>query len=211
MVVGTVHEAREPGAWQRVFATREGLTGGPLATGGVIRPGDQFVALPHPSALRRDVEIRYGARAMVVPVLDVGPWNADDPYWSNGQAPGGRAWTRHLSHPRQPGGHRPVGRHLCHAWAARQRFRRVALRPPRLHSVAAADGRRPLKRNCGDRPKAKAKARQGKKKKKKKKEGKARQGQGQGQRRKRCNVNRGQRRLPRFIGNALAPIVRGLI
>ena len=87
LVVWTVHEARKPGPWQRVFATREGLTGGRLATGGIIRPGDEFVALPHPSALRRDVEIRYGARAMVVPVLDVGPWNVDDAYWSNGQRP----------------------------------------------------------------------------------------------------------------------------
>src|SRR5215468_10424926 len=87
VLVATIHEAREPGPWQRVFATREGLTGGRLATGGIIRPGDRFVALPHPSALRRDVEIRYQGRALVVPVLDVGPWNVDDDYWSNGQRP----------------------------------------------------------------------------------------------------------------------------
>ena len=43
LVVWTVHEARKPGPWQRVFATREGLTGGRLATGGIIRPGDRFV------------------------------------------------------------------------------------------------------------------------------------------------------------------------
>jgi hypothetical protein len=87
LVIWTVHEARKPGPWQRVFATREGLTGGRLATGGTIHPGDHFVALPHPSALRRDVELRYGARVLVVPVLDVGPWNVDDDYWSNGQRP----------------------------------------------------------------------------------------------------------------------------
>lgn len=87
LLVWTVHEARKPGPWQRVFATREGLVGSRLATGGLIRAGDQFVALPHPSALRRDVELRYGGRALVVPVLDVGPWNIDDPYWSNGQRP----------------------------------------------------------------------------------------------------------------------------
>src|SRR4051812_3441889 len=87
LLVWTVREALEPGPWQRVFATREGLTGGRLATGGIIRSGDQFVALPHPSALRRDVELRYGGRALVVPVLDVGPWNVDDAYWSNGQRP----------------------------------------------------------------------------------------------------------------------------
>ena len=45
------------------------------------------MALPHRSALRRDVELRYGGRALVVPVLDVGPWNTDDDYWSNGQRP----------------------------------------------------------------------------------------------------------------------------
>jgi hypothetical protein len=87
LVVWTVGEARKPGPWQRVFATREGLTGGRLATGGIIRPGDLFVALPHPSALRRDVELRYGTRALVVPVLDVGPWNTGDAYWSSGQRP----------------------------------------------------------------------------------------------------------------------------
>jgi hypothetical protein len=87
LVVWTVHEARKPGPWQRVFATREGLTGGRLATGGIIQPGDRFVALPHPSALHRDVEIRYQGRALVVPVLDVGPWNTDDDYWSSGQRP----------------------------------------------------------------------------------------------------------------------------
>jgi len=87
LLVWTVHEARKPGPWQRVFATREGLTGRRLATGGIIQPGDRFVALPHPSALRRDVEIRYGGRALVVPVMDVGPWNTDDDYWSNGQRP----------------------------------------------------------------------------------------------------------------------------
>src|SRR4249919_2864808 len=74
-------EAMRPGPWQRVFATREGLTGGRLACGDVIRDGAMFVALPHRSALRRDVEIRYRDRVTVVPVLDVGPWNTDDAYW----------------------------------------------------------------------------------------------------------------------------------
>jgi hypothetical protein len=87
LVIWSVREARKPGPWQRVFATREGLTGGRLATGGIIRAGDQFVALPHPSALRRDVEVRYGSRALVVPVLDVGPWNTDDDYWSDTRRP----------------------------------------------------------------------------------------------------------------------------
>lgn len=87
LLVWTIRETRQPGPWQHVFATREGLPGGRLATGGIIRPGDHFVALPHPSALRRDVEIRYQGRALVVQVMDVGPWNVDDDYWSNGQRP----------------------------------------------------------------------------------------------------------------------------
>jgi len=87
VVTWTVREALQPGPWQRVFATREGLTGRRLATGAVIQPGDRFVALPHPCALRRDVEIRFQGRALVVPVLDVGPWNTDDDYWSSGQRP----------------------------------------------------------------------------------------------------------------------------
>jgi hypothetical protein len=70
LVIWTVHEARKPGPWQRI-----------------IRASDQFVALPHRSALRRDVEIRYGGRALVVPVMDVGPWNTDDDYWSTGLRP----------------------------------------------------------------------------------------------------------------------------
>ncbi len=80
-------EAMRPGPWQRVFATREGLTGRRLACGDVIHDGAMFVALPHRSALRRDVEIRYRDRVTVVPVLDVGPWNTDDAYWESGQRP----------------------------------------------------------------------------------------------------------------------------
>jgi len=82
-----VREARRPGPWQRVFATREGLTGHKLACGDVIRDGAMFVALPHRSALHRDVEIRYRDRIAVVPVLDVGPWNTEDAYWETGARP----------------------------------------------------------------------------------------------------------------------------
>ena len=39
LLIWTIHEGRKPGPWQRVFATREGLTGGRLATGGIIRTG----------------------------------------------------------------------------------------------------------------------------------------------------------------------------
>ena len=81
------YEAAQPGPWQRVLATREGLVGRKLACGDVIRPGDLFVALPHPAALRKNVELRYGNRTLVVPVLDVGPWNVDDDYWTTGRRP----------------------------------------------------------------------------------------------------------------------------
>jgi len=53
----------------------------------IIRPGDRFVALPDRHALGRDVEIRYRDRVVVVPVLDVGPWNVDDPYWDHDARP----------------------------------------------------------------------------------------------------------------------------
>jgi hypothetical protein len=81
------YQAAQPGPWQRVLATREGLVGRRLACGGVIQAGDLFVALPHPAALRKDVELRYGTRTLVVPVRDVGPWNVDDDYWTTGRRP----------------------------------------------------------------------------------------------------------------------------
>jgi len=81
------YQAAQPGPWQRVLATREGLVGRRLACGDLIRPGDLFVALPHPAALRKDVELRYGTRTLVVPVRDVGPWNVNDDYWTTGRRP----------------------------------------------------------------------------------------------------------------------------
>jgi hypothetical protein len=83
----TIHNARLPGPWQRVLATREGMIGALTATQMVIRADSRFVALPHPDALHRTVEVRYGARAVVVPVLDVGPWNIDDDYWEHDARP----------------------------------------------------------------------------------------------------------------------------
>ncbi len=89
IAVGTwaAYEAAQPGPWQQVLATREGLVGQKLACGDVIRPGDLFVALPHPAALRKNVELRFGGRTLVVPVLDVGPWNVNDDYWTTGRRP----------------------------------------------------------------------------------------------------------------------------
>jgi hypothetical protein len=83
----TVYSARQPGDWQRVLATREGDIGHLTSSRTVIRPDSRFVALPHPRALGRMVEVRYRERAIVVPVLDVGPWNIDDAYWERDARP----------------------------------------------------------------------------------------------------------------------------
>ncbi len=83
----TIHAAWQPSPWQRVYATREGEIGKRTATGQVIAPASLFVALPHPAALGKHVEVRYRQRALVVPVLDVGPWNVDDAYWATSRRP----------------------------------------------------------------------------------------------------------------------------
>jgi len=87
LVAWTIHDARQPGDWQHVFATREGLVGHRTSSMLVIKPDSMFVALPHRSALGKSVEVRYGDRTVVVPVLDVGPWNIDDAYWEAGDRP----------------------------------------------------------------------------------------------------------------------------
>jgi len=53
----TVHSARQPGTWQHVLATREGDIGGLTSSRTVIRADSMFVALPHPRALGRSVEM----------------------------------------------------------------------------------------------------------------------------------------------------------
>jgi hypothetical protein len=95
----TVRAALQPSPWQRVYATREGEIGKRTSTGLIIKPESLFVALPHPRALGKSVEVRYGARALVVPVLDVGPWNIDDAYWVDSRRP---ASERSLGHYRTP-------------------------------------------------------------------------------------------------------------
>jgi len=85
--VWTIHNVRQPGTWQHVFATREGLIGGITSSRTIIRADSRFVALPHTRALGRLVEVRYHERAVVVPVLDVGPWNIDDAYWEHDERP----------------------------------------------------------------------------------------------------------------------------
>lgn len=92
-----IYEWRQPGPWQRVFATREGQIGDVTATRLRIRSDSRFVALPDRSALGKRVEVRHGDRRVVVEVLDVGPWNIDDAYWERGERPAaerGRGWFR---------------------------------------------------------------------------------------------------------------------
>jgi len=104
VIVFTVRQAMQPGPWQRVFATREGLVGRRVASGEIIAPGAMFVALPHRSALRRSVEVRYRERSLVVPVLDVGPWNVDDAYWSAGERPAAERGRGAFRKPANPAG-----------------------------------------------------------------------------------------------------------
>jgi hypothetical protein len=93
-----------PSPWQRVYATREGLVGQRTATGHLIGAASMFVALPHPGALGKHVEIRYGTRDIVVPVLDVGPWNTDDAYWTTGRRPAAERGQGRYRTPTNPAG-----------------------------------------------------------------------------------------------------------
>lgn len=67
----------------RVRATAEGLIGGRTASGLIIRPYTEGVALPHRSALGQKTSLVYLAngRQTSARVVDVGPWNIDDAYW----------------------------------------------------------------------------------------------------------------------------------
>jgi hypothetical protein len=96
--------AMAPSPWQRVYATREGLIGKRTATGHLIGAESLFVALPHPGALGKHVEIRHGTRAIVAPVLDVGPWNTDDDYWMSGRRPAAERGQGRYRTPTNPAG-----------------------------------------------------------------------------------------------------------
>lgn len=72
----------------RLWATREGLVGRTTASGHLIVPNDQFVALPSRSALNKLVTVAYKGKSTTVPVLDIGPWNRDDAWWESGSARG---------------------------------------------------------------------------------------------------------------------------
>jgi hypothetical protein len=73
----------------RVYATREGLVGGMTTSEHIIIPNDHFVALPSYRYVSSNggreylVALRYGGRAVVVPVWDVGPINHHDDYWND--------------------------------------------------------------------------------------------------------------------------------
>ena len=104
-IVGwSIYSRRQPGSWQHVFATREGMIGSLTSSRTIIGPDDRFVALPDRSALGRDVEIRYRGRVLVVPVLDVGPWNVDDPYWERDARPASERGRGAYRTPANPAG-----------------------------------------------------------------------------------------------------------
>ena len=70
-----------------VFATRIGLVGKITASGIKITEDLVFAALPSRSALFRIVEVRWQRNVIICPVLDVGPWSADDEYWKKSGIP----------------------------------------------------------------------------------------------------------------------------
>lgn len=41
------------------------------------------MALPDPSALWHTVAVLYQGRVVLAPVLDIGPWYVDNPYWAD--------------------------------------------------------------------------------------------------------------------------------
>ena len=71
----------------RLRVTRQGMVGGRTANGHRITPRDMFVSLPSWTALSskngNEYKVRLSAngKSVVVPVMDVGPWNHNDNYW----------------------------------------------------------------------------------------------------------------------------------
>lgn len=66
-----------------VGATREGLEGKKTAAGVIITRYSVFAALPSPTMLWKTIGVLYGEHIIYIPVLDVGPWYTDDPYWTD--------------------------------------------------------------------------------------------------------------------------------
>jgi hypothetical protein len=71
----------------RLRVTRQGMVGGRTANGHRITPNDMFVSLPSWKSLSskngREYMVRLSAngKSVVVPVMDVGPWNRNDNFW----------------------------------------------------------------------------------------------------------------------------------
>ena len=71
----------------RVRVTRQGMVGGRTANGYRIKPNDRYVSLPSWKALSSKngneymVRLSANGRSVVVPVMDVGPWNRHDNFW----------------------------------------------------------------------------------------------------------------------------------
>lgn len=81
-------KARKPAPTYRLRVTRQGMVGGRTANGHRITAKDMFVSLPSWSVLSsregREYMVRLSAngKSVVVPVMDVGPWNRHDNFWS---------------------------------------------------------------------------------------------------------------------------------
>lgn len=73
----------------RLRVTRQGMVGSRTANGHRITRRDFFVSLPSWSVLSSrngaEYKVRLSAngRSVVAPVMDVGPWNAQDNYWDD--------------------------------------------------------------------------------------------------------------------------------
>ncbi len=65
-----------------VKATKEGLVGNKTASGYVVDPVVPYVALPNKKALGKFIKLinPLNGKAAYAVVLDIGPWNIDDPY-----------------------------------------------------------------------------------------------------------------------------------
>lgn len=72
----------------RLRVTRQGMIGGRTANGHRIKAQDMFVSLPSWSVLSSRegneymVRLSANGKSVVVPVMDVGPWNRHDNFWS---------------------------------------------------------------------------------------------------------------------------------
>lgn len=73
--------------WHEVYATRIGLIGNTTYSGAYLTPESTLVALPSKGVQKRYVEVVYKNKAVIVQVLDLGPWSRNDPYWENNQKP----------------------------------------------------------------------------------------------------------------------------